>query len=168
MISSSAKKFCRDDISLIENYSEALADTTQVWYVHHINGEPSTGFSKADLIKMNMYYNRPASELKFVTYKMHDAIHGNSTNWGKANKGKQLSTEHKRKIAIARKGKKLSDDTKAKMSASRTGVKLTSKHKKAISDGLFGHVMSSDTKSKISAAMKGKHWSLVNGKRVYA
>ena len=168
MISSSAKKFCRDDISLIENYSEALADTTQVWYVHHRNGEPCTGLRRADLKKMNMYYNRPASELKFVTYKMHDAIHGNSTNWGKANKGKQLSTEHKRKIAIARKGKKLSDDTKAKMSASRTGVKLTSKHKKAISDGLFGHVMSSDTKSKISAAMKGKHWSLVNGKRVYA
>lgn len=27
MISSNAKKFCRDDISLIKNYAEALADT---------------------------------------------------------------------------------------------------------------------------------------------
>lgn len=168
MISSNAKRFCRDDISLIKNYQEALADTTQVWYVHHINGEPVTGFSKKDLLKMKMYYNRPASELMFVTYKMHDDIHNNSTNWGKSNKCKHLSTEHKRKISITNKGRVMSDDTKSKMSASRTGVKLSSTHKKAISNGLVGHVMTSDTKLKISAAMKGKHWSLINGKRVYA
>lgn len=168
MISSNAKKFCRDDISLIKNYAEALDDTTQVWYVHHINGEPFTGFSRKDLLKMKMYYNRPASELMFVTSKMHDNIHNNSTNWCKSNKGKHLSTEHKHKISSATKGYKKSDETRLKMSASRKGLKLSNTHKKSISESLQGHVMTSDTKSKISAAMKGKHWSLINGKRVYA
>ena len=168
MISSNAKKFCRDDISLIKNYAEALADASQVWYVHHINGEPFTGFSRKDLIKMKMYYNRPASELMFVTSKMHDDIHNNSTNWGKVNKGKQLSTEHKHKLSIASKGRVMSDYTKSKMSASRTGVKLTDKHKKAISNGLRGHVMTADTKMKISAAMKRKRLSRVNDKSVNA
>ena len=168
MISSNAKRFCREDISLIKNYDKAIADTTQVWCVHHIKGEPSTGFSKKDLLKMKMYYKRPASELMFVTAKMHDVIHNNAKNWGLANKCKRLSASHKTKISIATKGNKKSDETKHKMSASRKGLKLSNTHKKSISESLQGHVMTSDTKSKISAAMKGKHWSLINGKRVYA
>ena len=30
-----AKKFCKEDISKIENYDKAIADTTQVWDCHH-------------------------------------------------------------------------------------------------------------------------------------
>lgn len=30
-----ARLFCKDDISKIENYDKALADTTQTWQVHH-------------------------------------------------------------------------------------------------------------------------------------
>ena len=60
-----ARKYCREDITLIKNYAEAVADKTKTWICHHINGEPFTGFSKKDLKKMNMYLHRPASELKF-------------------------------------------------------------------------------------------------------
>ena len=30
-----AKSYCKDDISLIENYDKAIADNTQVWHCHH-------------------------------------------------------------------------------------------------------------------------------------
>ena len=30
-----AKKFCKDDISKIENYDKAIADTTQTYECHH-------------------------------------------------------------------------------------------------------------------------------------
>ena len=30
-----AIKYCRDDISLIENYDKAVSDTTQSWHCHH-------------------------------------------------------------------------------------------------------------------------------------
>ena len=39
-----ANKFCKDDISKIENYDKAKSDTTQTWECHHkleltLNGE---------------------------------------------------------------------------------------------------------------------------------
>ena len=111
MISESqAKKYCRDDISKIKGYAEAVADKKHLWICHHINGEPFTGFSRNDLEKMNMLYNRPASELKFVTSKMHNNLHdaGSTTRFG-ASKGH------------SNKGKHLSDATKAKMSAAQKG-----------------------------------------------
>ena len=30
-----AKRFCREDISLIENYDKAINDATGVWHCHH-------------------------------------------------------------------------------------------------------------------------------------
>lgn len=70
-----AKSFCREDLKLIENYDKALADDKETWVLHHKNAEPFTGFSKNDLIKMNMYYHRPASELKFLTRAEHAKVH---------------------------------------------------------------------------------------------
>lgn len=157
MISSNAKRYCRDDISLIKNYDKALADETEVWFVHHINGEPFTGFKRADLIKMKMYYKRPASELMFVNNDMHDEIHGNSKNWGKANKGRNMSAESRQKMSDLCKGKVVSTETKTKMSAAKLGKALSTEHKTSISNGLKGHKMSAETKAKISNAMKAKY-----------
>ena len=30
-----AKRFCNEDISLIENYDKAIVDNTQTWHCHH-------------------------------------------------------------------------------------------------------------------------------------
>ena len=103
------KSYCKDDISMIENYDKAIADTTQVWHCHH---RRETIFSKSDLIEIGEYYNRPACELIFLTSLEHKRLH----NLGKrisaetrkklseANKGKHLSEYHKRKIGDATKG----------------------------------------------------------------
>lgn len=63
-----AHKYCADDISKIENYSKAIADSTQTWDCHH-RGEilPCGRFSKEELIKFGLYWKRPASELVFMT-----------------------------------------------------------------------------------------------------
>ena len=73
-----AKLFCSEDISLIENYHQALADTKKTWDVHHrkeCDDEGRTLYTKKQLIEMNLYLNRPASELIFVTRSMHCKIH---------------------------------------------------------------------------------------------
>ena len=105
------KKFCKDDISLIENYDKAIADKTQVWQCHH---RRETIFSKSDLIEIGEYYNRPACELIFLTPANHRRLH----NLGKPSgmNGKHLSEESRKKIGAARKGKSLSAETRQKLS----------------------------------------------------
>ena len=73
-----AKRFCSEEISLIENYHEAIADEEKMWDVHHrreCDSEGVTLFTKKQLIEMHLYYRRPASELIFVTRSMHKKLH---------------------------------------------------------------------------------------------
>lgn len=73
-----AKRFCSEDISLIENYHEAIADQTKMWDIHHRRECDENGrilFTKKQLKEMGLYFNRPASELIFVTRSMHCKLH---------------------------------------------------------------------------------------------
>ena len=73
-----AKRFCSDDISLIDNYQEAIADQTRTWDIHHrreCDEKGRTLFTKKQLKEMGLYFNRPASELIFVTRSMHWKLH---------------------------------------------------------------------------------------------
>ena len=120
-----AKKYCCEDLSLIENYELAINDTTQTWDCHH-RGEilPCGRFSIDDLKKFGLYFNRPASELIFLTHSEHQRLHL---------KGVPLSEEHK---------KAMSDSLK--------GVPKSEATKKAISDGLKGHSVSEECRAKLS------------------
>ena len=73
-----AKSYCSEDIALIENYHEAIADQTKMWDVHHrreCDSEGRTLFTCKQLIEMGLYFKRPASELIFVTRSMHWKLH---------------------------------------------------------------------------------------------
>lgn len=73
-----AKSYCLEEISLIENYNEAISDQKRTWDVHHrreCDSKGKTLFTKKQLIEMDLYYNRPASELIFVTRSMHWKLH---------------------------------------------------------------------------------------------
>ena len=73
-----AKRFCSEDISLIENYNQAISDEEKMWDVHHrreCDSEGRTLFTKKQLIDMGLYFNRPASELIFVTRAIHKKLH---------------------------------------------------------------------------------------------
>ncbi len=80
-----ARLYCSEDISLIENYDKAIADTTQTWHCHHINEIrtlPSGMIaytSQQELKDKGRYYKCPANELIFLTREEHNRIHrGNS------------------------------------------------------------------------------------------
>lgn len=88
MISERCKKFCKEDISLIENYDKAIADSTHLWDCHHrdeIKVLPSGMTvirSRQELIENNRYYNCPANELIFLTHEEHTSLHKKGkTTW---------------------------------------------------------------------------------------
>ena len=71
------EKYCSDGISKIENYDKAINDKTQTWHCHHrleIHDNGTT-LSQEELKSNGMYYNRPASELIFLTRREHMILH---------------------------------------------------------------------------------------------
>ena len=149
-----AKSYCRDDISLIENYDKAIADDTQVWDCHH---RRETIFSSKDLIEIGEYYNRPACELIFLTKSEHMRLH---------NIGKKVSAEARKKMSEARKGKPKSAETRKKMSEANKGKPKSAEARKKMSEAkngennpMFGKHHSAETHQKMSEAHKGKHHS---------
>ena len=103
-----AKSFCKEDISTIENYDKAIADTTQTWHCHH-RTEIWWNCSKKDLIDNECYYNRKACELIFLTPSEHLRLH---------NKDKVLSIETRRKISK----RVISVETRKKMAEGQKGT----------------------------------------------
>ena len=145
------RKFCCEDISTIENYDKAMTDMNHIWHCHHrlevgANGET---ISRNDLKKYGLYYDRPASELIFLTMEEHTSLHGTNRSeasrrrMSEAKKGNILSSEHKRKISEALKGKHFCEEHKRKLSEAKKGKKL-SPH-------------SEETKRKMSEAHK-EYW----------
>lgn len=93
-----AKLYCKDDISLIENYEEAVNDNERKWDCHH---RRESIYTAEGLIEIGEYYNRPAIELIFLTKSEHRRFHN------KGNKyflGKHHSEDTKKKISDAKMG----------------------------------------------------------------
>ena len=98
-----AKRFCSEDISLIENYQAALSDEERTWDTHHrreCDENGNTLFTCKQLIEMNLYYNRPASELIFVTRAMHSKLHRELREKCGKNVGKKTGAINGKKGAI--------------------------------------------------------------------
>ena len=145
-----AKKFCKDDISKIENYEKAFADTTQTWDLHHrleltLDGE--FALSRDQLKMHDMYYNRPYYELIFLTHAEHSRLH---------REGRTVTDEHRRKISEAIKGRTFSEETRKKMSESRKGKNNPMYGKKG---PFLGKHHTEDVRKKMSESHKGKHQS---------
>ena len=115
-----AHKFCKDDISKIENYEKAIADTSHIWDLHHrdeIRELPSGMIvfrSRQELIENGRYFNCPANELIFLTHADHQILHKKPDEirqkMSEARKGKHHSEESRRKMSEAQKGKTLSEE----------------------------------------------------------
>ena len=151
----SFEKFCKD-YKNIENYEKAAADNFKGWCCHHrlqtwnSDGERRpVDITREELIALGMYYNRPASELIFLTRSEHMSLH---------QKGKQPSEEHRKKLSEARKGKHPSVETRNKMSEAKKGKYAGEKHP------MYGKHLSEEQKNKLSEAHKGKS-SGMKGKR---
>jgi len=89
-------KFCNEEISKIENYDLAIK-SDKMWHCHHrleIVDDKLVN-SKQDLISKNMYYNRPASELIFMTSMDHRRLHNRF--YVVTDEMKKLISEHTKK-----------------------------------------------------------------------
>lgn len=63
---------------LIENYAAAKQDNFVYWHLHHrleftLNGDKA--HSVSELIRLDMYFNRPYYELIYMTTGCHIALH---------------------------------------------------------------------------------------------
>ena len=90
-----AREYCKEGISKIKNYEQAVNDTTQVWDCHHMT-ETWWNCTAKELMDNECYYHRKACELIFLTHAEHTRLH---------RKGNKHSEETRRKIGEARKGK---------------------------------------------------------------
>ena len=105
-----ARRYCKDDITLIENYNEASSDETQTWDCHH---RRETIYTVSGLQEIGEYYNRPACELIFLPRATHLRLHRTgkkqsqqtSERKSKALKGRTFSEKWKSKLKAAKKGK---------------------------------------------------------------
>ena len=139
---SQTRKYCCEDISKIENYDKAIADSTQMWECHH-KAEilPCGKYSIEDLEKFDLYWKQPADRLIFLDGTCHRQMHAIGRKHSKEtcekiskahqgytpiaagwNKGIKMPFEFGQKQAIRMKGnkchlgKKHSNDTKKKIS----------------------------------------------------
>lgn len=116
--------YCKDDISKIENYYNAVSDTEQIWDCHHrleftLDGEPA--HTKDELIRMGMYYNRTYFELIFLPESEHMRLHSANN---------KLSDDAKIKISHKNKGKTRTDEQKHTISeATKIGMQNSEKYK---------------------------------------
>ena len=144
------KYYCKD-FENIENYEKAKADDFKNWEVHHrlethnSDGERRLVDITADELQaLDMYYNRPADELIFMTIYEHSRLHM---------KGKHLSEETKKKIGSAQKGNKYalghkhSEEAKNKIAEAMKGEK----------NPFYGRHHTEESKRMNSEAHKGKH-----------
>lgn len=113
-----AKRYCKEDISLIDNYEAMMQDTSQRWVCHH-RAEIDENKSMKQLTEEGRYYKVPAAELIFLTDSEHKKLHavnmseetkekmkGNKNAVGnKSRRGKHHSEASKQKMSEAKKGR---------------------------------------------------------------
>lgn len=127
MISENIKKYCNGDITKIENYNEAITDTTQTWTCHHrlgIRPFSKETISHKKLIEYGLYFNQPPEALLFLPasehHKLHighmskewhenlsNAIKNQEENSGRFQKGHQINKGRKRPDVTENQGKKV-------------------------------------------------------------
>lgn len=153
--------YCRHP-ELIENYAQAIADTTQTWQAHHrLETHFSDGTERprnaqltgTELSALDMYYDRPPEELIFLTKEEHNKLHKIGT---------KRSEETKQKMSEARKGKLINHKSLSKkvlcvetgeiFESTRDAERQTGIRHDHISEACHGHIKTA-----------GKyHWQFTN------
>lgn len=171
-------KYCCEDISLIENYNNAITDKTQSWDCHHrLETHNSDGelrlesLTVEELKALNMYYNRPASELIFLTSSEHISMHGSvrttefRKNISNKLKGFRHTNNSKKKIADNKRGKHFYTngvvnifDYECPEGFHKGMIYYNEKeHSEKLSKALTGHKISEEEKRKISETLKQRY-----------
>jgi hypothetical protein len=80
-------RLCKDNITEIENFYEAISDRSEIYDCHHrLETHDKSGnlrdilISREELISQDLYYNRPASELVLIKKSEHSSLHRQFSN----------------------------------------------------------------------------------------
>lgn len=165
------KRYCSEDLSLIENYDKAMA-SSEMWHCHH-RREIEDGVVRTidEMDELGLYYDRPASELIFLTMSEHRSLHGRNRSEYARNKTSEANLGHKRSIGrpSPMKGKHHSDEAKNKNRLAHIGKRHTDEWKRKMSERVkgntyakgnknrLGHHFSEESKNKISESLKA-YW----------
>lgn len=150
------RRFCKEDISKIENYDKAISDETQTWHCHHrLEIQGNIILSYKDLIKENLYYHRPACELIFLTHSEHNHLH--NTN---------RSEKTRKRLSVVNTSKKLSEETKLKIKTNHSdywkGRHHTEEAKEKNRLAHLGKKASEETRAKMREAHKRRNLNKEN------
>ena len=108
-----ALKYCKDDISKIENYELAKADDFKGWCIHHrdeykvLPSGIEVFRTQVELKENGRYYHCPANELIFMTLSEHQAYHM-----------KHITKARRVKLSEGNRRRQYTEDTRKKMSES--------------------------------------------------
>lgn len=102
-----AKRYCCEDISLIENYAAAVADS-KMWDCHH-RAETDWKLTCKELKAQGRYWNRPASELIFLTKSAHKQLHYDTGTMENAREASRKSCAAKGRKNGAANGRKAAE-----------------------------------------------------------
>jgi len=80
MIGKHIKKYCCEDISLIENYDKAINDVEMRDCHHRLEIQDDKVMTVDELKKDGLYFHRPASELIFLKHTTHTHMHNPAKN----------------------------------------------------------------------------------------
>ena len=133
------KMLCKEDISKIENYDKAVADTTQIWVLHHrdeckiLPSGIKVIRSSAELKENGHYYNCPANELIFLTGSEHTRLHNMFRS-----EVSEVSEETRKKMSESHKGLKHTEETRKKMSEAHKGIPRSEEIRRKISESKKG------------------------------
>lgn len=161
MIGKCIEEYCSEDISRIENYNEAILDDSQLWDCHH---RRESIYTRAGLIEIGEYYDRPAIELIFLKRDDHNKIHHVGKHHSESTKERMRKSalnlppdvrdRQKRAVSNARKGK--TTWMKGKHH-SEDAKRLISEKRKAY---LMEHPESTELRKSKSLKMAGKvYWN---------
>ena len=150
MISGNCLRFCKGDISKIENYLEAINSDLLYDCHHRLEISPCGNKVSAKWLKEhNLYYNRPAEELIFIEHGEHSRMHM---------KGRDSTEKQRQNCSYAQKfskrfeGHKHSEESKSKISNS-----LLNKYKERDKDRFYcAPKIYGDREYRISLTLRSK------------
>ena len=164
------KKYCSEDISLIENYEEALISNEPYDCHHRLEIQDGKPVSVKYLKEQGLYYNRPATELIFLSHKIHMSMHSKISShpahipWNKGftyfNNG-NIEIQSKECPKGFVKGRlPRSEEWSGKISKSRSNnpIPQTEELRRKLRESHLGYKHSNETKQKISEISKGRQW----------
>lgn len=151
------RKICKE-IEHVENYNQAAQDNFHGWILHHrleLTLENEQAHTAEELIRLNMYYDRPYFELIFMKRSEHTKLHNIA-------KGKAGLYET-RKCKISESVKRAYKEGRINVNGQNNPMYGKTpwnkgKRKPKVKKGPTGfHVCSEETKMKIAEA-KRKYW----------